>query len=724
MIKENIEGRVEGIFKVTGAAKYSAEYELPDMAYGVLVGSKITSGKITKLNAEDALSIGGVLDVLSFWNKPEVKGFLDEKILKSLWITTPIFHTDTIHYADQYIALVVADTLENATYAASLITAEYEVLPHKTNFDTAKNDIKLIPGKKERGTIDAWKDAPYMVEQEYGIAMEVHSPMEPHATIAHWEAEDKITLYDKNQGVNSVQGLIASVFQIPKEKIHVISEFVGGGFGAGLRMWPHTVAAAMAAKQLNRPVKIVLTRAQMFTQVGFRPQSWQKIKIGADNTGKFLGAIHQAKNATATFNDFNDNVTGVTKKIYAFENLQTENAIVPLNIPVPTWMRGPGDASGCFGMECAIDELSYLLDIDPVKLRLQNIQSFQMETGKPWSTHYLNECLTIGAEQIGWKNRMKAPSGVKEGDWHIGYGVGIGLWDAGRGRASASLSLSKDGQLTISSAMTDIGTGTGQAMLNIVHKETGIDKSNIKVRVGDSDLPPAGSQGGSTGLSSISGAVVAAANSLKTQIAKILQIDLGEKSEMLGLIKLTNQGISFNEQITSFEEFFRKAALETLFVQESSGPGAERDKYGFVSCAAHFCKVKVNKQLGKVKIERFVSVADVGTVINTQQAENQVIGAVVGGIGMALLENQEFDHNYGRQIGNDFGGYHFAVNASAPIIEVSFINKPDPNINPSGAKGLGEVGIIGCAAAIANAIYNAIGKRCYDLPITPDKIIG
>ncbi|RZL98482.1 MAG: xanthine dehydrogenase family protein molybdopterin-binding subunit, partial [Pedobacter sp.] len=349
----------------------------------------------------------------------------------------------------------------------------------------------------------------------------VHNPMEMHATIAEWTADDKLKLFDKNQGVNNVQRTFAKLFNIPVENIEVISEFVGGGFGSGLRVWPHALACIMAAKQVKRPVKLMLTRPQMFHSVGYRPASWQKIKLAANADGKFIGIHHQAKNGTSVYENFNEGITRVTRLIYNFDNLKAEAATVPLNLSTPTWMRGPGDCTGDFAIESAIDELSYKLNIDPVALRMKNLAlEKNPETGLPWSTNYINECIEKGAKMMNWQERKAAHSQTVEGDWNIGYGMAVGAWNAGRGNASAGIQMQKDGTITVQTAMTDIGTGTGISMQNIAHESTGISKSKIKIELGNSNLPPAPSQGGSNGLSSIGGAVVAAVNALKLKIAE------------------------------------------------------------------------------------------------------------------------------------------------------------------------------------------------------------
>lgn len=723
------EGRVEAVSKVTGKGKYAAEYEAAGMCYGVFVTSTIPAGTIKSLNLADAKQSSGVIDILSHINKPIVPGLATEAKIKEARIGLPLFHTDKINFKGQPIALVVAETLEEAVYAASLVTAEYTKDNFKVDFDTARAAAKLQVTGKDRGTVDAWKDARHIVEEEYTIAAEVHNPMEMHATIAHWTADDKLDLFDKSQGVNGVQRTIGTLFGIDAKNINVVSEFVGGGFGSGLRVWSNTIAAAMAAKMVNRPVKVMLTRPQMFSLVGHRPESWQKIKLGANNDGMFAGMVHQAIHTTSTFENFNEGITRIARLVYKLGNLHTESAVVPLNIGTPTWMRGPGDCTGDFAIECAIDELSYKLKEDPVALRMKNIaHEKDPENGKPWSSHFLGECMQKGAAMIQWENRKSKTGKTKEGDWKIGYGMAVGMWNAGRSNASAAIQMLKDGNLIVQTAMTDIGTGTGTAMLNIVHDLTGIDKNKIKIELGNSDLPPAPSQGGSTGLSSLSGALTAAVNALKLKLAEMVQGDeykeAWKKAKPEDIV-MSEKGIALKGNEHSFINYapLWGKSNHTVSVEASSGPGKERQDFAFNSSAAHFCRVKVNTRTGKVKVDKLVSVADGGKIVNDKAAANQVSGAGVGGIGMALMEDMEFDTQYGSIIGDDLAGYHFPVHADAPVIEVAFINKPDPNINPSGAKGLGEVGIIGVAAAISNAIYNATGKRLRHLPITPDKIL-
>ena len=721
------EGRAEALAKVTGGGKYSAEYKTENITYAVIVGSTVASGKITGIDVADAMLADGVLEIMTHHNKPTVAGLASEEKIKESRIGLPVLHTDSIYFKGQPVAVVIAKTLEEAQYAASLVKTSYQQTKANVDF---KNTHSLVPLKnegKERGNIENWKNSAFNLEEEYHIEGEVHHPMEMHATIAIWNGDDKLKLYDKNQGVNGVQNTVGKLFGLQTKNIEVITEFMGGGFGSGLRVWPNTILAIMAAKKVNRPVKLMLTRNQMSCLVGYRPESWQKVKLGADASGKFTGLLHDSKNTTSLYENFLENITRISRLAYGFENLKTQMATVPLNLSTPTWMRGPGECTGAFALESAIDELCFTMNKDPLSIRLQNLSDVKdPETGKDWSTNFIRECMEKGAEKIGWNERNLKPRQKKDGDWLIGYGMGIGMWTAGRGKASAALEMDIDGNIVVKTAMTDIGTGTGTSMRNIVHEITGVPLNKIKIDLGKSTLPQAPSQGGSRGLSSISASSNAIAETLKSElIAYAAKINPEFKNLIPSNIILTDSAVQIKNTSTSvsFQKIFSENKLTVIEVEETTEPGALQKNFAFASGAAHFCRVKVNELTGKVKIDRFVSVVDGGKIVSEKPAKNQVIGAVVGGTGMALMEEMRIDKRIGALVAEDLAGYHFAVNADVPIIEVDFINKPDFNLNASGAKGLGEVGIIGSAAAIANAIFNATGKRFRNLPITPDKIL-
>lgn len=719
------EGRVEGIAKVTGKGKYAAEYDLPQMCYAVLVDSPIPAGRILSIQTEIARQVDGVIDVISYFNKQPVPGLATAEKIKASKFGLPIFHTDAIYFKGQPVAMVIANTLEDATYAASLVEVKYQASAYEVDFHQKHPHVPLATAGKENGKVENWDLTTTFVEEEYTIEMEVHHPMEMHATIAHWTGNDRLRLFDKNQGVLTVQKTISALYDLPPQNVEVTSAFVGGGFGSGLKVWPHVLAATMAAKQVKRPVKLMLTRPQMFYSVGYRPSSWQKIKLGVDQNLKFTGLIHQAKNNCAMYDPFNDRITRVSRLIYHFGHLKTEEAVVPLHLAAPTWKRGPGDATGDFAIECAIDELSYKLNIDPIALRQKNLAlDKNPDNGLPWSSHFIAEALSMGAEKIGWHHRKPQPQSLLSGDWQIGYGMAVGMWHAGRQQASANLTLTPQGDLILRTAMTDIGTGTGTAMVNVMHELTGFPKHRIKVELGHSDLPPARNQGGSTGLASIVGAVHLLGEDFKKALFDYAQkINPSLQAKDAETIQIDDQHVVIGQTSILLPTLFEKNQLEKIEMEATAGPGNEREKWAFAVSAAHFCKLKVHRFTGKVVIDQMVAVVDGGRIINPKAAENQIIGAAFGGIGMALLEEQQVDAQLGTLVGCDLAGYHFAVNADGPKIDVAFIDQPDPHINQNGAKGIGEVGIIGTAPAIANAIYNATGKRIRSLPITADKIL-
>ncbi len=720
------EGRAEAVAKVTGGGKYAAEYSVPNACYAVIVGSTIAAGTLQSVNTENAKLADGVIDIITHQNKPVLPGWANEAKIKETNAGLAVLHTDKIYFKGQPVAVVVANTLEEAHYAASLIETNYAESTANTDFKKTHRSVPLKNDGKERGSVQAGASSRHIIEQEFHIEGEVHNPLEMHATIAQWNG-DSLKLFDKNQGVNSVQSTMSKIFGIPPESIEVITEFMGGGFGAGLRVWSNSILAALAAKKVGRPVKLMLSRPQMFLLTGYRPEAWQKIKLGADGNGKFTGLLHQSRNTTSKYEDFKENITRISRLCYGFENLKTEMSTVPLNMSTPTWMRAPGECTGAFALETAIDELCYKIGADPVQIRMQNISDVtDPESGKQWSTHFLKECIQKGAAQIGWSNRKSQPGQKRKDHWLTGYGMAVGMWTAGRNKASAGIELDRNGNAIVKTAMTDIGTGTGTSMLNIIHDATGIPKEKITIELGRSDLPPAPSQGGSRGLSSLSAALAAAAESLKKElITYAAKIDPSFASVETKDFVLNETGLknSTNHKAISFSEIFEKNKLSVIAVEETSAPGETQKKFAFASCAAHFCTVRVHELTGKVKVDRFVSVVDGGKVISEKPARNQIIGAAVGGVGMTLMEEMSIDHRLNSLIGNDLAGYHFPVNADVPIIEVAFIDKPDYNLNPSGAKGLGEVGIIGTAVAIGNAIYNATGKRFRNLPITPDHIL-
>lgn len=721
--------RVDGKLKVTGAAKYAAEYDVKNVAYGVLVGSTIAKGTITSIDTKEAKNAPGVVDVIWHDNTWKVDNLADEKKAASSRAGLRIFHTSEVFSYGQPVALVVADHLEQAQYAAGLVKISYSTQPHNTDFDATAAKAKNEPYKQDdkRGDVEAWKNAPVKIEREYTIPMEVHSPMEMHATIAVWEGDDKLTVYDKNHAVKDVQRSIAGIFGLKRENVFVQAEFIGGGFGSGLRVWPHCIAAIIAAKKLNRPVKVTLTRPQMFTMVGYRPQSWQKISLGANKDGMITGAVHEAITNTSAYENFGEDCTGITQVMYNFPNLRTMRKTVALNLATPIWMRAPGEASGTFALESALDELAHTLKMDPLQLRIVNYAEKNPENNLPWSSNYLKQCYELAAQKFGWKNRKAAPRSVKQGDWLVGMGVGGGTWSAWRSNATVRAVLDDKGNLLLQSATSDMGPGTGTAMVAIAGEAMGMDKAKIRFELGNSRLPDSPGQGGSVTVASVGSAVHDACQELKKKLAEMAAALPAFKNAKLEDLVFANGKISLKTAdagAATYEEVIKAAGQTSIDISKTSSPGAEGRKYAFNSFAVHFAEVKVHIKTGEIKVTKVVSAVDAGKIVSERTAASQIKGAVVWGIGMALTEEQHVDQATGKLTGKDFETYHVPRHTDVPEIDVIFVNQPDPYLNPMGSKGLGEVGLLGSSAAIANAIFNATGKRITSLPIKPEKLLG
>jgi xanthine dehydrogenase YagR molybdenum-binding subunit len=699
--------RVDGRLKVTGGATYSGEYKVPGLSYGVLVPATITAGTVTAIDTQEALKAPGVLAVITPFNAPKVPGYQPgtARPIKGL----KLFNDDKVYFNGQPIALVVAETFERATHAAKLVKATYKTAPFETDF--RKNfDKGVVPNEGKykdyvRGEADAYKNAPVVVEQDYMLPSEMHNPMELHVTTAFWEGADKVTLYTKSQGVIGSQRAVANAFGLDPANVHIHSRFVGGAFGSSLRTWPHEIAAAQAAKLLKRPVRLTLTREQMFTLVGYRPLTIQRIGLGATTDGKLVGITHESHSQTAVYEEFTENAVNVSRFLYASPNANTRYKVVPLNVGVPAPMRGPGEATGSFALESALDELAYKLGIDPIELRLRNYAETDLERDLPWSSKYLKECYQLGSERIGWSQRPAKPGTVQDGDWLVGYGIGCGAFGAYRNKASAKIKLMADGTVNIQSATSDIGPGTATSMTLVAADTLGIAPDKITFELGDSAFPVAPTQGGSQTCSSVGSAVHDACVALRQKLNGLAGLAADNRDEIDYAAVLKQQNLPFLE-----------------LTQESQASD-EAKKYSMYSFSAHFAQVYVHPLTGQVKVKKLVAVVDGGKIVNHKTASSQMIGGAVGGIGMVLTEEAVFDDRFGRYVNGNFADYHVPVNADIPDIEAIFIDKPDPIINPVGSKGLGEISLIGVAAAVANAVYNATGKRIRELPITPDKVL-
>ncbi len=725
--------RADGFEKVTGKAKFTAEHQIPNLAYGVFVCSTIAKGTIKNLDDSLALKASGVFDVISFKNCPTIPGYnsltADGKRNNQEWRGLKVLSDNKVRFFGQPIALIVADSFENATDAIKLVKAEYEKEDFETDFHKTRLDASKLKanGNYKRGNVAAYKTAPIFIEPEYNIPIEVHNPMEMHASIAVWDGDNKLTVYDKTQAPKRTQSAIAGAFGIPEKNVRVIVEFVGGAFGSGLRSWLNLPAACIAAKKLNRPVKVVLTRPQMFSLVGYRPQSWQKIGMGADASGKLLGISHSAISNTSRYEDFREGIVDVSRFLYACENVDTDYKVLPLDVSTPTWMRGPGEVTGCYALECALDELAYKLKMDPVELRIKNHADVNPENNLPWSTKYLKECYETGKEKIGWKNRPKIPGTLKENGMLVGYGMGSGVFGAGRNNASVRVILKADGNIILQSAVSDMGPGTTTSMTKVAAENLQMPLNKIKFQLGDTDFPPGPGQGGSSTTSSLGSAVFLVCETLKQNLKELavqkidsfknLQtVDIDVKNENIFSTKDSTIKISIADLMKASE----KQSIE--IVKDSQGNNPQVIKYSSFSFSTHFVKVHVHPKTGAIELKHVVTTGDAGKIISENTARSQMLGGAVGGIGMALKEELKFNHQTGEIENASFGTYHVPLHTDIPPIDVWFVNKPDFIVNPIGAKGLGEIALIGFAAAVANAVFNATGKRVRDLPITPEKL--
>jgi len=729
MSKTSNLNRVDGYAKVTGTATYSAEYKVPGVTYACLVGSTVAKGRIKSIDTKKAEWAPGVLAVITHLNVQKPAGYDKPKEPKNLGQPLQILKDDSIKFYDQPIAIVVADTVERMRYAAGLIKAEYINEAHDTDLVKvyAKSKMPTDDRSKDynRGVEDGYKNAEVTLEVSYELPIDVHNPMELANIIAKWE-NDKPVLYTKSQGVEGTRRSVGGVFGLPPEDVTVHSEYLGGAFGMGLHTWPYEVAALIASKKVAKPVKLVLHREQMFTNVGFRPRTIQKMGVGATKDGKLTGITHEATAQTSSYEDFTEATTNISRFMYDCANLTTRYRIAPVDFGTPVWMRGPGEATGAFALECAMDEMAHKLNMDPIEFRKRNHSERDQEQNKPWSSKHLLECYEGGMERIGWKNRKNAPGAVKEGDWLVGYGMGTGTFGSSRNKTAVRAKLKADGTMVLQCSVNDMGPGTATMMTAIGADVTGMAPEKIVIDMGSSGLPKGPTQGGSATTSSVGSAVYDACTQLTGSILALAVKDKAFKNMKLEDLVFADGLVSAKKKASksvTVAALLTNNNMQELTAEVESKDTEEAKKYSIYSFSVHFVKILVNPKLGKIKLAHVVSCADVGTIISEKTAAGQMIGGAVGGIGMALTEELVIDHRFGRAINNNLADYHVPVNADIPNQEVFFVNKKDPYSNPMGTKGLGETSLVGMAPAIANAVFNATGKRIRTLPITLDKII-
>jgi CO/xanthine dehydrogenase Mo-binding subunit len=716
--------RVDGRLKVTGSAPYPIDVAAPNQAYAVLVQSTVVRGRIRAINTDMAERAPGVVSIVTHANTPTFP--LGPVTPLGASPLPPLQSADVLHYG-QHVAMVIAETLEQAQAAASLITIAYEEAEPTLSLgdpSTATESHPWLPDQIRGDAAAAFAKADIRLDETYVTAENTHNPIGLFAIVAEWRG-DTLIVHDTTQWPHGVRETLAGAFGIDPANVHVHTPYVGGAFGAGLRVWPHVTLAALGAKLARRPVKLVLSRAQMFTSLGHRPTSVQRLRLGASRDGRLTAIEHEATSPLSIAGEFFNPVASGTAEAYSCAHVTTRDRQVRLNVSQPSWMRAPGHAEGSFALESAIDELAYLLDLDPLELRRRNHAAVHPHTGHPWSSNALLECYTVGAERFEWHARTPAPRSMRDGRLLVGYGMARAALSAYQAPCTALATVRRDGSASIRSGATDIGAGTYTVITQLAADLFGLPASRVHVGLGDSDMPKAPQQGGSGLTAALGTAVHAACRDVIRAIVDLASRD--ERSPLRGCtvetVETTNGGIRRLGKPADYESFadiLERNGLKELTREGASEPPSSATMAHAGSFGAQFVEVRVDPDLGTVRVKRFVSVVDGGRILNEKVARSQIIGGIVGGIGMALFE--ETVSIKGRPINTSLGDYVIPVNADVPDIDVSFVGGPDP-MTDVGAKGIGELALTGVAAAVANAVFHATGKRIRTLPLTIEKVI-
>ncbi|MCU0685298.1 MAG: xanthine dehydrogenase family protein molybdopterin-binding subunit [Polyangiaceae bacterium] len=731
--------RVDGRAKVTGGAKYAADVSAPGLLYGWVVSSTVARGRVASIDAAEALAVEGVAQIFTHENRPHLAWFDQSYRDDDSPAGSPFrpLYDDKVLSSGQPVALVVADSLEAARYAASLVRVTYEAETPATDLQAergrARPPSKVTGGRepppKPRGDPDgALARAAVRVDAEYHAPTEHHNPLEPHATTAVWEDDGTLTVYDKTQGVLNSLNYIKKVFGLADEQVRVRSPFVGGAFGSGLRPQYQLFLAVMAARELGRSVRVVLTRQQMFT-FGHRPETLQRVQLGAKADGSLEALAHEATAATSRVEEYFESVVSWSGLLYACANAKFSHDLVKLDLYTPLDMRAPGAAWGVYALESAIDELAYACHVDPLALRLANYGERDQNKDLPFSSKELRACYHLGAEAFGWSKRQPEPRSMREGERLVGWGVATGVWEAQQMPSSARAVLSADGALVVSSATADFGTGTYTVMTQIAADELGLPLERVTFKLGDSSLPQSPLSGGSWTVASVGPAVQAACAKVRERLVRLARLAKGSPladarpedvvlaGGRLSLALDPSRSMSIGEAMRLGGEL----RLEETVLSAPNLP--RQSNYARATHSAVFAEVKVDAELGTIEVARVVSAIAGGRIINPKTARSQILGGVVWGIGMALEEESLLDHRLGRFMNHNLAEYHVPVNADIHQLDVIFVEENDDVVNPLGAKGLGEIGLVGVAAAIGNAVFHATGRRVRKLPITLDTLL-
>ncbi|MBS7700521.1 MULTISPECIES: xanthine dehydrogenase family protein molybdopterin-binding subunit [unclassified Chelatococcus] len=733
--------RIDGPDKVTGRARYAAEHSADEMVYGWIVSSTIAKGRIVRIDDAAARTIGGVLDILTHENRPHIAWF-DRSYRDEVAPPGEPFralYDEQVHFSFQPVALVLAETLEAARAGAVLLQVHYEATEHTTDFIAAlpnayvpKKKRSGIPMPSDRGDARrAFAAAPIRTVTDYTFPAHHHNPMEMHGTTVVWPGDGSILVYDKTQGPQNVQSYLASVFGLPKGKVTVRNPFVGGAFGSGLRPQYQVYLATMAALHLKRSVRVAMTRQQMVSHV-HRPELFQSVSLGVNEEGALQSVINKATTATSTYEDYMENIVNWGLMAYRCPDAAGDYTLVALDTPTPGDMRAPGAASGMNVFECAIDEIAYAAKIDPLAFRRLNYTDVDPMSDKPFTSKALRQAYDLGATAFGWHDRPIEPRSMQDGHELTGWGMATGTWDAQFMKTSARARLSANGNLEVATAASDIGTGTYTILAQIASDALGVNLDDVTVKIGDSDLPASPVEGGSWMAASAGAAVNLACKTVGRKLFEAARAL--DTSPFAGLdfddVSLTGRRMIVRDHDAlsmPIAEIMTRANLPSLEADETASPGI-RGMVGQMTKArgthsAVFAEVKVDDQLGVVRVTRVVVAVAAGRILNPKTARSQILGGVVMGLGMALHEETLMDHRFGRPMNHNLAEYHIPAHADVEHIDVIFVEERDEEVSPLGVKGLGEIGIVGTAAAVSNAIFHATGRRVRHFPITLDKLL-